>query len=163
MNKPRGAWEIQKLHEGRADLNIMDKVSPLTSPPSNPSVYNSLAYFPNDCNYNGTGVNCLNPTDGNWHCFEGRWKLNTNGNSDGILQFWFDGVLMNDAHNIPWVMGENPANRPFNRIQIGGNSVIEFNSVNGEQWYSVDDIVVSTERIGCEPVPLIKTIKVTAQ
>jgi len=96
--------------------------------------------------------------DQNWHVIEMRYKINSyNGSnfmSDGIHQFWFDGVLVSNWTDIPYNMDGAPTSpmRKFRHVGIGGNNnnnwVTSGNTAEREQWYAIDDFVVSTEYIG---------------
>jgi hypothetical protein len=96
--------------------------------------------------------------DQEWHCMEFRWKMNTYGgssfNSDGIHQFWLDGVLKGTWSAIPYNMDGAPTSpvRGFRHVGFGGNNNNRWtDSCSGtgcEQWWAIDDIVVSTEYIG---------------
>jgi hypothetical protein len=82
---------------------------------------------------------------GTWRCVEAHVALNTPGEKDGVLEFWVDGQL--DA-------SRNDLDFRGSYTGHGLNSVFFFN------WYSegspaeqrrwMDDIVVATERIGCD-------------
>jgi hypothetical protein len=55
--------------------------------------------------YNGTtGYKDLVPVrnfnDGQWHCHELRIKLNSDGQSDGVIQYWLDGALKTTHNNV---------------------------------------------------------------
>ena len=87
-----------------------------------------------------------------WYCIESEMKLNTPGKSDGHIRTWINGNLANEKLN----------------IDIRGNESNKLNSVLFGGWYSngargdnpqtdpanisvryIDDVVVSTKRIGC--------------
>ena len=101
----------------------------------------------------GSWENVFN--DGNWHCFELYYKMNTNNgvtfNADGIHRFWVDGELQYESTNIPFsdTGSDQGPRRGWNFFSIGGNNA---NFLPGdeqsEQWYAVDDVVISTEYIG---------------
>ncbi|MDY6857508.1 MAG: dockerin type I domain-containing protein [Thermodesulfobacteriota bacterium] len=98
--------------------------------------------------------------DGNWHCVEWRLKMNTYDEvnetfrADGIMQFWHDGVLYLEKTNIPWNQNGSDTNpiRGFSFISIGGNNqnrwITDCTGTECEQWYAIDDVVISTEYIG---------------
>jgi len=87
--------------------------------------------------------------DCNWHKYTFHIKMNSSPSAtDGIFEFWIDNQLQRQITNYEWMYpGSNI--RGWNVIQIGGNSNnIWTDEVNlAEQWYAVDDIVVSTEPI----------------
>ena len=81
---------------------------------------------------------------GQWYCVEAHAKLNTPGQSDGLMELWVNGVLDAQRTGINWV---------------GSYSTYGINVVFFENYWNdgspvaqeryIDDIVVSTERIGC--------------
>lgn len=80
-----------------------------------------------------------------WICIEAHVKLNTPGQSDGEFEFWVDDALENGAYDIDWRGSWS---------EFGLNMVSIENLWNGgapvplERW--IDDVVVSTEPIGCD-------------
>lgn len=94
--------------------------------------------------------------DGNWHTLKFYFKTNTNTgstfNSDGIHRFYIDDVLKFEATNIPFSdNGSDEIRRKWNWISVGGNNSNRFTvSCSGtscEQWYAIDDVVISTSDI----------------
>ena len=86
------------------------------------------------------------PRDGQWHCHELRIKLNSTGNTDGILQYWLDGVLKTNETNVNYHAVDTDY---FKNTGVGiGNR----GETTGFQtpWRAVefDDFVVSTTYIG---------------
>src|SRR5690606_23392258 len=81
---------------------------------------------------------------GRWHCVEAHVKLNTAGRSDGEFRMWVNGALDAERTGLNWV-GSYDA--------YGINAVFFENYWNSgspkaqERYF--DNIVVSTERIGC--------------
>ena len=115
----------------------------------------------------------INISDGNWHTIRYHVKLNTTAglanniySSNGVAEFWIDGVLQTSKSNIAWTLAATPnaATYGFNRIDIGGNSdntwlpgtdgsVRMSNPANpacaatqscANQWYALDNMVVFT-------------------
>ena len=96
--------------------------------------------------------------DGQWHCFEMHFKMNTNNDStfhaDGVHRFWLDGELKLNTNNIPWSDNGSDISprRSWNYVSLGGNNWNRWTkSCSGtecEQWYAIDDVVISTEYIG---------------
>lgn len=111
------------------------------------------AQFNNDFDGVNIGTHDAVYRDNQWHHFEYRFKVNTSAsgdtyNSDGIIQFWYDGVLKQSLTTIPW----NKNNTGYGRrgwkfFSIGGNNNMQ---VSGEQWYAIDGLVLSTTYVGPE-------------
>jgi hypothetical protein len=83
--------------------------------------------------------------DNKWVCFELHVKLNSLGKSDGLVEFYIDGVLKAKKSNIN-IRGNY--NYKINAVLVGGwysNS-----GKNSNQWNYryIDDVVISTEYIG---------------
>jgi len=83
---------------------------------------------------------------GDWHLVEVYMKLNSISNGmavkDGVIQYWFDGVLMTDIHNAVIRTGQHPTMR-FNQFIIGpfmgqGSPV--------DQTFWVDNLTVATSK-----------------
>lgn len=83
---------------------------------------------------------------GNWNCVEHHVKLNDAGLSNGIAEFWVDGVLQARSANLNFV-GSYTA--------YGINAVFFENWINNgspkDQSRYWDNLVVSTKNIGCNP------------
>nr|MCH9681870.1 hypothetical protein [Deltaproteobacteria bacterium] len=85
---------------------------------------------------------------GKWHCVEGRIRLNTPGAADGELEFWVDDALQ---------AGRNDLDLRGGWSEYGINAVVVENTWPGgvpaplRRW--VDDLVISTEPIGCSAAP----------
>lgn len=83
---------------------------------------------------------------GVWFCVEVHMKLNTPARSDGVLEFWVDGVPQARKDNLNW---------------RGAYTGYGINAVTLEGWVNggapqnqnryFDNFVVSTRRIGCRP------------
>jgi len=107
--------------------------------------------------------------DGNWHCLEYRLKGNTaEGMHDGIWEMWVDGVKVYSLTHIPWAdrgedaTGDNKCSdcltgvdppsgfQGWNMIMFGGNQYNRYypSDSHAEQWYAIDDVVISTEYVG---------------
>lgn len=81
---------------------------------------------------------------GQWHCIEARAKLNDAGSSNGVQELWIDGVLEAQRTGLNFV---------------GAYSAFGINAVFFENYWNAgspvaqdryfDDLVVSTQRIGC--------------
>jgi hypothetical protein len=86
--------------------------------------------------------------DNQWHCHEIHLKLNSNGNSDGVLEYWFDGILQHSYTGINWTWD---AAQPIgvHNIRVGtGNCSDE--PWDQAEWSAVafDNIVLSTTYVG---------------
>lgn len=112
--------------------------------------------------------------DGNWHCVEYKLKGNSaKGVSDGEWLMYIDDHLAISKTNIPWAdMGADASGNTkcsdcsgrvisppsnfvgWNTVIIGGNAYIQrypnTSSTDVEQWYSIDDLVISTTRVGTD-------------
>ncbi len=98
--------------------------------------------------FNGTPTFAASSGDGNWHSYEVRVKLNSSvGVSDGIFEFWYDGVLQHSVTDILWRSSGSTATG-WDTVAIGGNHQNWFDDVanESEQWYAFDDLQVCTER-----------------
>ena len=107
-----------------------------------------------------TGTGML--ADGLWHSLEFHIKMNTYNvgtgtwNSDGVYELWNDGELKFSRKNLLWKStGSDPA-IGWNTIAIGGNAYNSYTDPanHGEQWYAMDDVVVSTTYSGPPPKPV---------
>ena len=106
--------------------------------------YNDLANFRWLGAVRGTTPIFAAPALGAWHCVEAHVTLNAAGQSDGLFELWVDGRLEARKTALNWVGTYS---------QYGINAVFFENYWNDgspvAQSRYFDDIVVSTERIGC--------------
>ncbi|MCA9705449.1 MAG: hypothetical protein KDK70_06365 [Myxococcales bacterium] len=85
---------------------------------------------------------------GQWHCIEGHLRLNTPGLSDGALEFWIDGERQ---------AGRDDLDLRGTWTEYAINALVIDNHWPGgapaplRRW--IDDVVVSTEPIGCAEDP----------
>lgn len=94
--------------------------------------------------------------DGQWHLMEFRVKMNTALNTaNGVLQVWVDGKLQFDFSDIAWKKTGSSADNGWNMVGIGGNTTNWFAPLadKAEQWYAIDDLVVSTTRLNLPSAP----------
>ncbi len=86
---------------------------------------------------------------GRWVSVEGRVKLNTPGQSDGVFQVWIDGQLESSRTDLNWV---------YSWDDYGINAIFLENYWNEgspvEQERYFDDFVISTAPIGLATSPL---------
>jgi len=72
------------------------------------------------------------------------------GVKDGVFKQWINGQLMIETNKVEWV-GQNAENKmvKWNAVGIGGNDYWvgagKENADRYEEWYAVDDLVISTE------------------
>ena len=91
--------------------------------------------------------------DGNWHRLDYHVKINTYSggqwNPDGIIRIYWDGALRHEETTVKWNNAGLNFGNGWNYIAIGGNAMNMFTDVEnkGEQWYAIDDVVVSTTPI----------------
>lgn len=155
QNKPRYVFQLDQYNGGNSDIAAYNMHSKLGA-----STTTDIGYFPPSGSYNGGGTDFYDADwpltsggmigDGEWHCWEFRLKMNTaDGVADGEQTVWMDGVKIRETTTIDWVTGEDPADRGWNYVWLGGNVHNDFSGDRAdEQWYAIDDVVVSTEYIG---------------
>jgi hypothetical protein len=127
------------------------------------SIYNGRTV----CNYGTEGIedpyDYSNPNispsapgqlfDGAWHRVVYRLKMNDVGVANGILQIWIDGVQKTNATKLTWI-GSSGTAVGWNQFALGGNSNNTYSPSNpADQWYAIDDVVVSTSPIPASYVP----------
>lgn len=78
-------------------------------------------------------------SDGNWHCYEAHFKMDTNG-SNGVAEFWIDDVPGNTYADVDF--GGNGAG--WEVIFVGHNGSSPANGFDG--WVDFDDLALS--RVG---------------
>lgn len=130
-----------------------------------PSHKRSEIFYPPYANYVGTGKDFTDDTG--WQCWELRLKMNSApGVADGIYQFWINDELMISVTDLAWSdSGSQVSPRlNWNYVILGGNSFNHFapNTAEAEQWYAVDDLIISTEKVGmdCTKPKVTENIKV---
>lgn len=80
-----------------------------------------------------------------WVLFELRIKLNALGKSDGLVEFWVDGVPIARKDNIN-IRGNN--NYKINNVLVGGWYSNSGKNSNQYNYRYIDDLVISTTPIG---------------
>lgn len=85
-------------------------------------------------------------TKNSWHQVESFWQLNTvsggQGRPDGIIQYWFDGALVVDRHDIYFRTGANPSMQ-F-RTLLMAPYIGDGSPRDQSMW--IDDLVVAAAR-----------------
>jgi hypothetical protein len=92
---------------------------------------------------------------GRWVCLEMQMRLNTPGQADGSMSFWVDDKLALDQPGMHW--RDDPMlqlNKTWLQHYITTGDATQSNRV----WF--DDMVVSTERIGCGGSPAVSATPV---
>lgn len=110
--------------------------------------------------YGGTTI-----PDNTWVCYELHYKLNTPGSADGIAEMWMDlgdgaGAVKRVSKTDITFQGPSDSYK-LNNVLVGG--WWSNNGVNSYQnnYRYMDDVVISTERIGCGDTPPPATALVT--
>lgn len=89
-----------------------------------------------------------NSCSGRWLCLEFHIKLNTPGQSDGMLEAWIDGVpaFSQGSLNIRGTIAENPH---YHWIFGNYSNGVQGTPIPGAPWYVwIDDVVYSPEKVG---------------
>ena len=85
--------------------------------------------------------------DTQWHRYDFRVKMNDPGSNNGVTEWWYDGVLMDHHTDVQFKASSgSSAAMGWNNFSIGGNSDNSY-ATQGDQWYAIDDVVVSTTPI----------------
>ncbi|CAH2031411.1 Ig-like domain-containing protein [Trichlorobacter ammonificans] len=97
----------------------------------------------------GSGGATTKYADGQWHRYDFHLKMNDIGKNNGVMEWWWDGVLMESRTDVQWKGASgSSASIGWNTVSIGGNSNNTFSgSTPADQWYAIDDLVVSTTPI----------------
>ena len=130
------------ISDGAMSVNYSSDLQGLDNPPLIPDLQNNGGYLPS----NGT-VNHDQVFSDKWHTLGFYLKLNSAaGVNDGVLKHWFDGHLIIDMNEIPWIGNGGDMNAKWNSISFGGNDYFYFD-LDGEisereRWYAIDDIYI---------------------
>lgn len=121
---------------------------------------------------NGTRGTTLEATvaDGNWHRYDLHVKYNTDtATADGVYEMWQDGFLVYSLTGMKYLDTGGESNIGMNAFMLGGNNLSDYPEsgsspstvtleqggtpqVVREQWYAIDDVVVSTTPIASDYV-----------
>lgn len=113
--------------------------------------------------YNGSGPDFSNSGeigDGNWHRWEFHIKMNSSvGAEDGLVEYFNDGVLVLRVDDLAFSDNGSrvsPRNN-WNYVTLGGNSFNHYAPISeaAEQWYAIDDIIISTTPTSPSNKPII--------
>ena len=102
----------------------------------------------------GVPTAASNFADGQWHQYDFRLKVNDSGVANGTFEWKYDGKVMESYSHVMWKESSASSSIGWNAFAIGGNSDNIFGgSTVAEQWYAIDDVVVSTTPIPADYVP----------
>ncbi|PYP69219.1 MAG: hypothetical protein DMD41_17195, partial [Gemmatimonadetes bacterium] len=81
---------------------------------------------------------------GQWYCIEAHVKLNDAGQSNGVFEYWINGALETQKTGLNWL----------GAFSAYGINTVMFENYNNygspvAQDRYIDNIVVSTQRVGC--------------
>jgi hypothetical protein len=112
--------------------------------------YNAGSNWYNSKQITGPVVFQADPGTGyknNWNFVEAYFQLNTIGNgigrADGVIQYWFNGTLIIDRHDILFRTGAHPTLQ-FNQFLIGPY-IGDGSPLDQSMW--VDNLRIATARI----------------
>jgi hypothetical protein len=80
---------------------------------------------------------------GKWHCVEVHMRLNSSGQSDGVLELWVDGAMEAQRTGLNYV-----GSAPYGINAVYFENYWNAGAPTNEERY-LDNIVVSTARVGC--------------
>lgn len=103
---------------------------------------------------NGDFRNGPEPKIGVWQCYEFYVKMNSaNGAADGIYRTWLDGKLVAEAMNVEWKQADSDTSHNWNWLMLLDNTTNASAPLADHKEITVymDDVVVSTKRIGPTP------------
>ena len=99
------------------------------------------------------------PAIGEWHCYEFYRKMNSApGVANGEYAMWIDGVEKNRRTDVMWKKTGSNTTHNWNWVMMidNINNSAYVLADHGEITLYVDDVVVSTEYIGTDDIPLVK-------
>jgi len=132
--------------EGNNDFLMSDPVSCVSGGTVQCVGYNDFAHFTWLGGTRGKTAIFASPNLGTWKCIEHHVKLNDAGQSNGVSEFWIDDGIEASRNDLNFVGSYNA---------FGVNAIFFENYINNgspqAQSRYWDNIVVSTQRIGCNP------------
>lgn len=114
--------------------------------------------------------------DGDWHCVEYHFHRNSIiGTADASLEIWLDGVKLDyvdgyEGDSLEMNDSGSSELRGWRLVAIGGNSNNKWDNscsdaADCEQWYAVDDIIISDTYVGLnytdETAPTFSSANIT--
>jgi hypothetical protein len=126
-------------------------------------IHNSdaTAYFQGG-SYAGSGIDFHDTGmmgDGDWHEWKFYIKMNSSeGTPNGEFKFWQDNKLVTEEKSLAWQDDGAKTRKMWNYIMLGGNNFNKYanKAAQLEQWYAIDDFVISTSDIPSEYIQLKK-------
>jgi hypothetical protein len=108
--------------------------------------YNDGANFTWLGSRRGTSTIFTEQNAGKWFCIEAHIALNTPGQADGVFEYWIDDGIEARRESLNWVRSwqDYAINAVYFENYTNGGSPVE-----RERYF--DNLVISTERIGCTP------------
>jgi hypothetical protein len=104
---------------------------------------------PDDCG-EGLWWDGASLEEGRWHCIEGRVRMNTPGQRDGLVQGWLDGELRFSKGDVQFRRSSEPTigvRHMWHNVYFGGSW-----STPNPLSLEYDEVVASTTgRVGCMP------------
>jgi len=87
--------------------------------------------------------------DGDWHRLDFHVKNNSAADVlDGEWHVWMDGILVSSKTDVNWIGSGSVSSRGWNTIHLGGNNYnLDLQTNTTEQWYAIDDVVISNTEI----------------
>jgi len=159
-NAPMAIYDPGQNEYGAAYASDSIRCGPLYVSGAYDCTYIDTKYYlpgtwPTSSTYSDTSSQSI--FDGNWHTIKYHLKLNSvAGAADGVYETWIDGVLVKSLTNRVWVWtGGNVAESGWNSFALGGNVYNNYMKITtpntyqtgAQQWYAIDDVVVSTTEI----------------
>tara|TARA_R110001592_G_C13180877_1_gene750874 strand:- start:2686 stop:4413 length:1728 start_codon:yes stop_codon:yes gene_type:complete len=164
-HQPMLIHDLAKFNGGLSDVSIISNFRytnayyPQDATPKQSK--NKITYYKGG-NYGGNGTDFYDPGmlgDGEWHEWKFYVKINSSeGVPDGIYKFWQDNELLVEKTDLAWQDKGATQRDMWNYIMLGGNNFNRFadSSKEMEQWYAIDDLVISTNDIPSKYIPLNK-------
>ncbi|HPV29902.1 MAG TPA: hypothetical protein PLT30_10550 [Deltaproteobacteria bacterium] len=88
------------------------------------------------------------PWDSAYHCYEFHIKLNSTGNSDGVLEFWLDGVRKYSNTSFNFNASTSDRFVYLQHFSVGNRDDQSTSWQNSWQAFEFDDFVLSTTYVG---------------
>ena len=74
--------------------------------------------------------------DTKWHRLDYHFKMNDIGKNNGIMEWSYDGVLMESRVDVQWKSSGSSSSVGWNTFMVGGNSNNSF-ADKADQWYAI--------------------------